>query len=300
MFIAMHDIDTSLLRTFSILAETKSFTRTAEKIGRSQAAASMQIAKLEQLLDTQLFSRDKRNVTMTPDGEKLVGYARQIVLLSDSLISRFKEPDMQGEIRFGSPEDFATFYLPDILANFSKAHPQVALNVNCDLTLTLITAFENKEYDLIVIKQNPGDLYPGAQPLWRERLVWVGSGRAGQDTDFQDYIQKNSPLPLILSPSPCVYRARAIESLDAHRVEWKVAYTSPSIAGTIAAVKAGLGVAALPRKMVPKDLQPLEAGLGWPNLEDSELCLLARDENDPLIAGLSDYIQRNVSFNKKN
>jgi DNA-binding transcriptional LysR family regulator len=260
----------------------------------------MQIAKLEQLLDTQLFKRNKRNVSLTPDGEKLVGYARQIVMLSDSLMSRFREPDMQGEIRFGSPEDFATFYLPDILANFSKTHPQVALNVNCDLTLTLIKAFENKEYDLIVIKQNPGDLYPGAKPLWRERLVWVGSGNEGQDMNFKDYTKDHAPLPLILSPSPCVYRARATEALDNRGVEWKVAYTSPSIAGTIAAVKAGLGVAALPRKMVPKDLQPLEVGQGWPDLEDSELCLLARDEGDPLIAGLSDYIRRNVKFNKKN
>ncbi len=296
----MYDIDTSLLRTFVTLAETRSFTRTAEIIGRSQSAASMQIAKLEELLDSKLFERDKRNVNVTADGEKLLGYARQIVGLSDSLIGRFREPDIEGEIRFGSPEDFATFYLPDILASFAQSHPRVALNVNCDLTLSLIKGFEKNKYDLIVIKQEPGNLYKGAQALWRERLVWVGASQDDKAASFKKIVKNHAPLPLILSPPPCVYRARATEALDKAGVAWKVAYTSPSIAGEIAAVKAGLGYAALPRKMVPPDLVPLENEQGWPKLKDAEICLLARDENKPAIAALSDYIRQRISFNQKN
>ena len=86
----MYDIDTSLLRTFVTLAQTRSFTKTAEKVGRSQSAVSMQISKLEDLLGTTLFKRNKRNVSVTPDGEKLLGYAQQIVGLSDTLIGRFR------------------------------------------------------------------------------------------------------------------------------------------------------------------------------------------------------------------
>jgi len=296
----MYDLDTSLLRTFVTLAETKSFTRTAEKIGRSQSAASMQIAKLEELLDSKLFERDKRNVMLTADGERLLGYARQIVGLSDALIGRFQEPDVEGRIRFGTPEDFATFYLPDILASFAQSHPRVALNVNCDLTLSLIKGFEKNKYDLIVIKQEPGNIYKGAQALWRERLVWVGVSQSDKTASFKEVANEHSPLPLILSPSPCVYRARATEALDKAGVAWKEAYISPSIAGEVAAVKAGLGYAALPRKMVPPDLVPLEHEQGWPKLKDAEICLLARDENNQAIAALSDYIRQHISFNQKN
>ncbi|MFP4314093.1 MAG: LysR family transcriptional regulator [Alphaproteobacteria bacterium] len=296
----MYDLDTSLLRSFVILAETRSFTRTAEKIGRSQSAASMQIAKLEELLDSKLFERDKRNVMLTADGEKLLGYARQIVNLSDSLIGRFREPDIEGEIRFGSPEDFATFYLPDILASFSQSHPKVALNVNCDLTLSLIQGFEDNKYDLIVIKQEPGNLYKGAQALWQERLVWVGASQMEKTSRFDDIAKEKTPLPLILSPPPCVYRARATQALDKAGIHWKVAYTSPSIAGTLAAVKAGLGYAALPRKMVPSGLTPLESEQGWPPLQEAEICLLARKEANPAIASLTDYIRQRISFNQKN
>ena len=170
----MQDIDIGLLRTFVVLSETRNFTRTADRVHRSQSAVSMQIAKLEELLGCTLFERDKRNVHLTPEGEKLRSYATQIINLSDSLLSRFRESEVEGNINFGSPEDFATFYLPDILSEFVRAHPHVTLNVNCDLTLTLIKDFEKKHYDLIIIKQEPGNIYHDAKPLWREQLVWTG------------------------------------------------------------------------------------------------------------------------------
>jgi DNA-binding transcriptional LysR family regulator len=296
----MNDLDTGLLRTFVTLALTKSFTQTAQKIGRSQSATSMQMAKLEELIDTKLFKRDKRNVVLTPDGEKMLGHAKQILALSDSFIGRCREPDVGGEIRFGSPEDFATFYLPDILAKFAQSHPRVTLRVNCNLTLELLKGFDKNKYDLIVIKQEPGQLHPGALPLWRERLVWVGSSSEERMLSFADIAAKKSPLPLILSPRPCVYRSRVTQALDKQGIRWKEVYTSPSIAGEVAAVKAGLGYAALPREMVSAELTPLEHEFGWPKLQDAEICLLARDQGQPAIAALSNYIQEHISFNQKN
>lgn len=295
----MHDIDISLLRTFVVLVETKSFTRTAKKIGRTQSATSMQVARLEELLNCRLFKRDKRAVGLTPDGEKLLGYARQMVELNDSMVSRFREPDIKGAIRFGSPEDFATFYLPGILAQFTQAHPQIGLNVNCDLTLSLIRDFEKKKYDLIIIKQEPGHRYPGAQPLWRERLVWAGGDRTGKSTRFSALVKSHQPLPLVLSPPPCVYRQRAVDALDRAQVRWKTSYTSPSIAGTVAAVKAGLGYTILPRKMLPAELVPLEPEHGWPKLQDAEMCLLAQPGGNIAVHALARFIVEHVAYNQK-
>ncbi len=171
----MNDIDISLLKTFITLAETQSFTQTARRVHRSQSAVSMQIAKLEEQLECSLFVRNKRNVKLTMDGERLREYANQIVRLSDNLRDQFTQKEVTGDIKFASPEDFATYYLPDILADFVNAHPRVTLKVNCDLTLTLISEFEQDNYDLIIIKQEPGKLYPNAKPLLREELVWVDS-----------------------------------------------------------------------------------------------------------------------------
>ena len=298
----MQDLDIGLLRTFAVLCETQNFTRTADRIHRSQSAVSMQISRLEELLGCSLFERDKRNVRLTTEGEKLRSYASQIINLSDNLLNQFQESEVAGNINFGSPEDFATFYLADILSDFVHAHPHVTLNVNCDLTLTLIRDFEKKHFDLIIIKQESGNVYSGAKPLWREQLVWTGSDKFDLDKTFKQSIRKycgdNGYLPLILSPSPCVYRQRATKALDKMGIPWKVTYTSQSYAGTIAAVKAGLGLTVFPRYMVPEVLIPLETQRGWPRLKDTIICLLAKPKISPATQAMISFIRNRISFNR--
>lgn len=296
--------DINLLKTFIALCETQNFTQTAKRIHRTQSAVSMQIAKLEEQLESKLFVRDKRNVKLTNDALRLKEYANQIVKLSDKLIDEFTHKDIKGEIYFASPEDFATYYLPNILSEFIAVYPKVKLNVNCDLTLNLINQFENGKYDLILIKQDPGNLYKGAKPLIREELVWVGIDNTGGDLSFtkikKNYISRLGYLPLVLSPSPCVYRERALEALNKANVTWEITYTSPSYAGAVAAVKAGLGFTVLPREMIPPELVNYEISRNWPKLKQAEICLLAKDESIPVIRSLADYISDRITLSVNN
>lgn len=273
---------------------------TAKRVGRSQSAISMQLVKLEELLDCQLFIRTKRNVVLTDEGEKLIGYAQEIVSLSEGLVKRFRQEELSGEIRFGSPEDFATFYLPNILSSFSKHFPNVALHVNCDLTKSLLKAYHKKQYDLILIKDDPKEIQKGAKPLWEEKLVWVGKKTSGKLKTFKTTCKDHQVLPLVLSPAPCVYRARMLEALDHAGVKWEIAYVSPSFSGIIAAVKAGLGYAALPKMMLPEGLENFDTKKGWPKLRPVALCLLARDPHHPVLQAFSDFIEEELVINKKN
>lgn len=266
----MHDVDTSLLRTFVVLAETRSFSRTGSLIGRTQSAVSGQMQKLELVLGRVLLARSTRNVALTPDGERLLGHARQMISHADAMLARFAVDEVDGLVRFGSPEDFATVYLPETLGLFAKAHPGVELRVTCQLTLPLVEAFGAGDLDLIVVKQDPARRYDGAKPLWQESLVWVGAADA--DPDFGRVMRSMLTLPLVASPSPCVYRSRAAEALDHMGVAWAGVFTSPSFAGCAAAVAAGFGYAVMPRAMVPSSLQVLDAG--WPKLAAVEIALL--------------------------
>jgi len=169
----MHDIDTALLRTFLTLADTRSFSRTGDLIGRSQSAVSGQLRRLEDALACCLIERDTRNVRLTADGERLRVHARQMVAAADAMLARFRDGDIAGEVRFGSPEDFASAYLPDILGTFAKAHERVELHVTCMLTRPLLAAFAAGQQDLIIIKGDPAQRMPGVVPLWEETLVWV-------------------------------------------------------------------------------------------------------------------------------
>ena len=278
----MHDVDTQLLRTFVSLAETRSFSRTAGRVGRSQSAVSGQLAKLEAALGVRLFARDTRNVALTTEGERLLPDARAMVAQADAMLSRFRTPDISGLVRFGSPEDFASFYLPDILGVFASAHPAVELHVTCQLTLPLIAEFEAGEQDLIVIKQDPAQPHPGARTLWRERLVWA--------TAPQFNITRR-PVPLVLSPAPCVYRARAMGALDAAGLAWLGVYTSPSFAGAIAAVRAGLGATVMPEAMVPSDLVVQHS---LPPLAEAEIALLTPPRAPAAVQALAAFVAEKV------
>lgn len=259
-------LDSVSLKSFVAIAETGSFSKAAAIVGRTQSALSLQIKKLEENLNCILFDRSGRKATPTEQGEVFLGYARRIIQLQSEVYSRLKEPDVEGEIRFGTPEDFATHYLPDVLAAFRKQHPRVQLNVDCDLTLNLLENFQQERFDLILVKRDPQRVKGGTR-VWREPLVWAGANGW----------QKQEPLSLVVSPQPCIYRSRAIAALDRAKMPWRISYVSPSLAGTLAAVKAGLGIAVLPQNMMPSGIHPIRNELKLPELADAEIALMKRD-----------------------
>lgn len=282
------DLDTALLRAFILLAETRSFTRTAERLGRTQPAVTLQLRRLEDAFGRRLLLRDRRRVALTREGEALLPVAREILALLDDAGARLSGSEAAGEVLFGSPEDFATAFLPGILARFVETHPAVRLSTACELTRRLIEGIAVGAYDLVVIKQAPGRLHPGARPVWREGLVWVGAAGAAAPP-------RGAPLRLVLSPAPCVYRERATEALKAAGRGFEVVYTSPSLAGAAAAVRAGLGLTVLPRTLVPPGLAPLPARAGLPPLEETVICLLLRDGAPPAAQALARAVEQGLA-----
>lgn len=258
-------LDLDLLRSFVAVADSGSFTHAAPLVARTQSAVSLQIKRLEELLGRQLFVRGARRVSLTAEGERLLGHARHMLRLNDTALAELIEPDVTGLVRLGVPEDFATAHLPDVLAAFTQNHPRVELEVTCDLTLNLQAGFNRGDFDLVLVKRDPGVAIDGTR-VWREPLVWVARDPAS--------VPRQGPVPLIVSPQPCVYRKRAMGALNALHRAWRCAYTSTSLAGTQAAVRAGLGIAVLPREMCPDFLTPLGRDSGLPALDDTEIALI--------------------------
>lgn len=276
------NLDIDLLRTFVVIATERNFTRAAERLMRQQSTVSLQVKRLEDALGHRLLDRTPRSVDLTPEGEAVLTYAQRILDLNDEVVSLTHEPQMQGVVRLGTPEDFATQHLPDILARFIQAYPSVSLEVTCDLTLNLVQGFRRGLFDLVLVKRERSAGAGGVR-VWREPLVWVAG--------HHDYLSGGGALPLVVSPEPCVYRKRAIEALDRARKPWRIAYTCGSLAGSIAAVKAGLGIAVLPKEMVPHGLHVIDGG-PLPDLRDTEIALMAGPRLRPPVAKLRDHIIR--------
>lgn len=274
--------DALTLECFIAVAETGSFTRAADKVARTQSAVSQQIIKLEGIVGKPLLTRS-RHLSLTSEGELLLTYAKKIVQLNRDAMDRFKHPELQGEVRFGLPEDFATVFLSEILTEFASLHPRVMLNVECDLTLNLFARFKKKEFDLVLVKMNKPEDFPNGMDVWSEALEWVGSKNF---TNFDE----EQPVPLVLSPQPCVYRARAISSLEKLTRKWRIVFSSHSYAGTVAAVKAGMGLTVLPRNMVPDELQIIRTNKHLPNLDDTHISLLKHHNKNLVVNSFEKFV----------
>ena len=277
------NLDIDLVRSFITIVSLGNFTRAARVLGLQQSTVSLQMRRLEESIGTRLLTRSPQKVSLTAEGETFFEQARRMLDLNDEIISRMQEPAMRGVVRLGAPEDFATRHLPDVLARFAQAYPQVDLEVTCDLTLSLIERFRKGAFDLALIKRERSIEIPGIR-VWREPLVWVSGG-----LDVRQGV-----LPLAVSPKPCVYRKRATEALDKAKRQWRIAYTCGSLAGTLAAVRARLGVTVLPREMVPPDLQVID-GKPLPDLKDTEIGMLEREGLSKPAIRLKEFIFRSLS-----
>lgn len=276
----LNNLDIDLLRSFAVIVEENNISRAAERLLRNQSTVSLQLKRLEETVGHTLVNRTPRTFQLTPQGEVLLGYAHRILSLNDEVMARINEPELAGQVRLGVPEDFATTYMPAILGMFSKSHPLVTLEVTCDLTLKLMEYFHAGQLDLLLVKREPSTRRRGMR-VWRESLVWV----SGEGYDLPE----TEPLPLVVSPEPCVYRSRAIEALNKARLPWRIAYSCGSLAGAQAAVKAGLGVTALPKGMVPAGLHIHEAD-GLPALRDTEIALIASEPASKPVDRLREHI----------
>lgn len=277
------NIDTITLQCFIAVAETGSFTRAAKRVGRTQSAVSQQVNKLENMLNKSLIVRGK-SLALKSEGEILLGYARQIFALHSEVMDRFKNPELEGEVRFGLPENFASVYLSEVLADFSRIHPRILLNIECDLTLNLFERFKKKEFDIVLVKMNRPEDFPNGLDVWSEPLKWVGD---------HNLIDHNKPIPLVLSPQPCVYRASAIKALEESGRAWRLVFSSPSYAGAIAAVKAGMGITVMPHTMISNELQAVEPPF-LPNLDDTHVSLLKHRADNAAINTLEGFVLRKL------
>ncbi|MBH1938237.1 LysR family transcriptional regulator [Streptomyces sp. AV19] len=274
------------LRTFLAVAQTLSFTQAAHRLGLRQSTVSQQVRRLEEAAGRQLFARDTHSVSLTEDGEAMLGFARTILEANERAASWFTGTRPRGRLRFGASEDFVLTRLPEVLETFRRDHPEVELELTVDLSETLHEQLAAGRFDLVLAKRHPHQ--PHGQLVWRDRLVWIGSERLRLDA--------HRPLPLVAFPPPAVTRARALEVLERHGRPWRVACTSRSLNGLVAAARAGLGVMAHTRGMIPPGLVRVPARAGLPELGGIDVVLLhgAAPGRDGTARGSADALARAI------
>ncbi|MFI6743264.1 LysR family transcriptional regulator [Nonomuraea sp. NPDC050451] len=277
------DLDTALLRSFVTAVRAGSISRAAAALGRTQPALSQQLRKLERAVGSPLLHRTPSGVSPTRAGEELLPYAERILALSAQALAETGRA-LTGHCGVGLLEDLAASRLPQALADLARLHPDVTLEV-----LSLSNAAMREAYDtgrVQLVLDEAADLpWP---PRWTVRLplVWaVGQGVA-IDAD---------PLPVVLFSNTCAWRTSVLETMEGTGRRWRVAFESNSLAGVLAALRAGLGVAAL----LPANLEPAMAchdAAALPALPDVELGLARHPgtEGDALIDAVETALRRMI------
>lgn len=275
-------LEMDVLRTFVAIAETGSFTQAATLVFRTPSAVSMQIKKLEDMLGSTLFNRDARSVSLTGDGEMLLGYARRLLAINREAVSKFVMPDIAGVVKIGSPDDYGERMLPSILKRFARTHPAIAVDVTIDLSGNLRRRLGDRQLDLALMtscRNVPAD----AEVLLTEPVVW-GGARGGT-------AHLREPLPVSLWEEGCVWRADALEALGSAGRDYRVAYMSAHTAGQRAAILADLAVAPLPKSFIGDDIVALGPDEGLPVLSNYNLAMIVAHDASPPVQAAADHIR---------
>ena len=204
-------LDLDVLRTFVAIAETGSFTTAATAVFRTPSAVSMQIKKLEDILGCSVFSRDARSVTLTTDGEMLLGYARRMLAVNREAVSKFIIPDISGVVRLGSPDDYGERVLPHVLKRFAQTHPSVAVDVIIDQSVNLRRRMDDRALDITLVTNSYKNSMAGAEVLLTEPIVWAGA-KGG-------CAHMREPLPVSIWEEGCAWRAGRARSARPGRAQ---------------------------------------------------------------------------------
>ncbi len=276
-------LELDVLRTFVAIAETGSFTLAAGAVFRTPSAVSMQIKKLEDLLGKPLFNRDARSVTLTADGEILIGYARRLLSISREAVSKFVVADVEGVVRLGSPDDYGERVLPDVLKRFARSNPSVAVDVVIDNSGSLRRRMEAGELDITLMTISTGNIPDGAEVLLTEPLIWGGAPGG--------CAHLRNPLPVSLWEEGCVWRARALDALSASGRDYRIAYMSAHTSGQRVAVQSDLAVAPLPKSFIGHGVVALGAKDGLPELGSYNLVMIVRRDAGPVVKAAADHLR---------
>jgi DNA-binding transcriptional LysR family regulator len=264
----IHELETTVLKAFVTVSETRNFSTAARILRKTQPAISQQIKKLEDNVRKKLFFRGANTVELTADGEMLLRFAREIVNLSESARNFMSMQLPTTQINVGAPDDYLQGYLQRPLAILAEEYPDALISVTCENSRELVRKWELGELDICLVATAPGKGL--GKTLIEDRLVWASSS---------DWKPVENTLPLSGFPKGCHVRDAMIKSLEAVRVPWRFVFSSNCINAIHNHVSAGLSISAFESTLLPDDVVDIGSGLRLPALPPIRIAILNNEKN---------------------
>ena len=276
------NLDLITLRSFVAVADTGGVTRASGYLNLTQSAVSMQLKRLEKLLDVELLDRSGRRIALTSAGEQLLGYARKMLVLNDEVYGRLTDQIFEGEITLGVPKDIVNLAIPPVLRRFAMAYPRMRVQLLSSYTNVLKDLYEKGKCDLILTTE--GECSSGGQVIIEAPMLWYG---AKNGTAW-----RARPLRLAYDHN-CNFRESAQIALNDAGIPWEMAVESDSSRTVEASVIADLAISAQLEGTPPDQMIPIAHGGSLPDLGDKKINLYGpRDAANPVLADLAEIVRQ--------
>ncbi len=239
-------MELSDLKVFQQVVLSGGITAAAQKLHRVPSNVTARIQKLEQELDTQLFLRDKNRLRISPAGEQLLPYAKQMIDLSQQAISELQQTTPKGRLTIGTMEAVAATRLTEPLMRFHQEHPEVNLQIETGPTGHLIEKVLAGEIDLALVADPRKDARLEISSIFEEELVLVSDLKHKKIISTDDL----DPEPTLLSFNHlCAYRGRMRDWTKEGGVAANIIEIS-SYHTLLSCVAAGMGVGIVPKVLL--------------------------------------------------
>ena len=217
--------------TFVRIAEIQNFSKTAEQLGYSQSAVTMQIKQLETELHAQLFERIGKQVKLTQAGERLLPHALEILNTVRKAERISQEPEqISGKLRIGTCESLVISMLPPVILEMSQLCPHVEISTHTALVPDLFQMLRQNDIDILYFLDEKHD-----SPEWikvserPEKIFFVASAESSLAGQSRIPIERLLEEPLFLTEKGISYRYTMEQLLAAKGYElhpfWEVGNT---------------------------------------------------------------------------
>ena len=282
----MLDLDSYLLRAFLAVAEIGTVSGAAATLNRTQAAVSMQLRKLEDLVGVRLFLRSSKGLSLTAQGQIMLPYAREIVTLADEAGKRLSGKTIRDRVRLGVVEDFAAGYLIEILRNFRDQNPDIEIDIIIEPNRRLATLFNDGLLDLTVCDTSCLQRKPTL--VWTEYMMWTVR------SDF--IVDAAKPLPIIMFDEGCPWTIPVTGALSQRNIAWKTACVASTLVAVATAVRVGIGIAPMIVNTQPEGCRTLDKSSDLPGPVRIEIGLYSQPEMAEGARHLVEFIARHAAM----
>jgi LysR family transcriptional regulator, cell division regulator len=244
-------VDIQALKVFQVVARMGSISRAAQELNYAQSNVTNKIQQLEASLQTSLFYRHNRGITLTIKGKTLLAYSEKIFHLLEETSKAMKdEPEPNGPLCIGSMETTAAVRLPSLLAKYHHQYPNV--------DLTLITGPTEQHVQSVLQHELDGAFVAGPiehpeliqQTVMEEQLVLITDTLHPPLATIKD-IQNRT---LLVFRAGCSYRAKLQLWLHQEGVIPDKIMEFGALEAILGCVSAGLGISLLPFSVIERQL----------------------------------------------